>query len=177
MPPISSVLGGVTGPAGPAGVQGPTGATGASGDVVIGARGDTGPMGPAGVADFAGSSGLQGAAGGRGPTGAQGGVGIVANWTAYREFHCARGTADLRSSEIGSISEIAAYLARNPSLELGIDGAADGRDSNLSDRRVTSVRDELMQAGVPEYQIRVGQFANRDVRRYGQVEVLLKTRT
>lgn len=78
---------------------------------------------------------------------------------------------------MGRISEIAAYLARNPSLELGIDGAADGRDPNLSERRVASVRDALMQAGVPGYQIRVGQFANPDVRRNGQVEVLLKTRT
>src|SRR6185437_266697 len=65
---------------------------------------------------------------------------------------------------------------RNPSLELGIDGAADGRDPNLSDRRVASVRDALMQAGVPAAQIRIGQFANPDVRRFGQVEVLLKTR-
>jgi len=140
--------------------------------------GQTGEQGVAvaGVAGYAGPSGLQGATGGPGPIGAQGAVGIVAYWTAYRDFHFDRGTSDLGSSKMGRISEIAGYLARNPSLELGIDGAADGRDPNLSDRRVASVRDALMQAGVPAAQIRIGQFANPDVRRFGQVEVLLKTR-
>jgi outer membrane protein OmpA-like peptidoglycan-associated protein len=184
---------GPAGPPGPVGAQGYTGETGPQGATLVGPTGrngrvgDAGAQGPsgqtgdrgfavAGVAGNAGPSGYQGVQGEPGQIGAQGVVGVVADWTAYREFHFDRGTADLRSSEMGRISEIAAYLARNRSLELGIDGVADGRNPNLNDRRVASVREALMQAGVPGYQIRVGTFANPDVRRYGQVEVLLKTR-
>src|SRR6185437_3451314 len=126
---------GPAGPPGPIGSQGYTGETGPQGATLVGPTGRTGLVGAAGtqgmsgqtgeqgvavagVAGYAGPSGLQGATGGPGPIGAQGAVGIVAYWTAYRDFHFDRRTSDLGSSEMGRISEIAGYLARNPSLEL-----------------------------------------------------------
>jgi outer membrane protein OmpA-like peptidoglycan-associated protein len=107
-------------------------------------------------------------------------VGVVANWTDYREFNFDRAVSDLRPSEMARASEIAGYLAQNPSLEIGIDSYGDGPGSDqgyrdLSSRRAGSVRDALMQAGVPAYKIRMIAL-NDPRRRGGQVEVLIKTR-
>ena len=79
------------------------------------------------------------------------------------------------------VSDIAAYLARNPSLEVGIDGSMENRrssqrDRDLSNARADSVRDALMQAGVPAYKIQMGEFADPDRRHLDEVQVLIKTR-
>jgi OmpA family protein len=149
-------------------VQGGTGYTGDRGQFVPGVAGNAGP------------TGFQGERGGAGPIGAQGDVGIVERWTAYREFAFNRGGSNLSAAEMDRISDMAAYLARNPSLEVGIDGSMDRRfnqsDRDLSDRRANSVRDALMQAGVPGYKIQMGAFADPDRRREGQIQVLIKTR-
>jgi len=73
---------------------------------------------------------------------------------------------------MGRASEIAAYLALNPSLEVAIDGSGD----DLSNRRTASVRSALMQAGVPADKIRMGAFAAPNQRHDGQIDVLIKTR-
>jgi outer membrane protein OmpA-like peptidoglycan-associated protein len=150
-------------------VQGGTGQTGVQGLATAGAAGDAGP------------SGFQGARGDAGPVGAQGAVGIVERWTAYREFNFDRTASDMRVSEMNRISEIAAYLAQNPSLEVGIDGSMAVRGFNqgerdLSNLRADSVREALMQAGVPSYKIQMGAFADPSRLQQGQIQVLIKTR-
>jgi peptidoglycan-associated lipoprotein len=70
---------------------------------------------------------------------------------------------DLRYSESRKPAEIATYVSQNPSVRLGIDGYTDSRGSTqynlpLSQRRVTTVRDALIQAGVPADRIETGTF-------------------
>ena len=99
-----------------------------------------------------GPPGYQGPQGRTGSMGAPGTVGIVAEWTAYRDFYFARRTANLQPSETARASDIAAYLAQNPSLDVAVDASWDARGSReLSARRAASVRDALLQAGVPAY--------------------------
>lgn len=115
-----------------------------------------------------------------GETGAQGRVGVVARWTSYREFWFPYGSADFQDSQNSKLTEIATYMKNNPSLEIGIDGSmdprgTDPRDQDLSDRRVGSVRNALITAGVPANRIRVGNFGDSDLRRDRRVEVLIAT--
>jgi peptidoglycan-associated lipoprotein len=54
-------------------------------------------------------------------------------------------------------------MKANPSIQVGIDGYADPRGTNqynlaLSQRRVDTVRDALVQAGVPTDKIQTGFF-------------------
>lgn len=99
----------------------------------------------------------------------------VARWTSYKQFSFAPGAADLPASESGTVSEIAGYLARNPALHVGIDGS-DTRDAALGARRVASVRDALVKAGVPAARIESGAFSNARIKRDRGVEVLLINR-
>jgi outer membrane protein OmpA-like peptidoglycan-associated protein len=151
-------------------VQGRSGQTGDRGAIVAGIAGNAGP------------SGFQGERGGAGPTGAQGAVGIVERWSSYRQVSFDRRESNIRASEMDKVSDIAAYLLQNPTLEVGIDGSMAARGSNQRDRdlsnlRADSVRDALMQAGVPAYKIQMGAFADPDRRQLGQIQVLIKTRT
>jgi outer membrane protein OmpA-like peptidoglycan-associated protein len=194
----------VAGPTGPLGPQGPTGQQGYSGDTgaqgatlvgPTGRTGDTGYAGLQGQSGYAGDTGVvtagnagapgpagyQGAQGASGSMGAQGPVGIVANWTHYREFSFDRGNANLTDSDEQKASQIAAYLSQNPSLGVGIDGYMnsdrfDRHDRDLSNQRADAVREALMQAGVPAEKIQIGAFADPDRRHEDQVEVLIKTR-
>jgi hypothetical protein len=90
-------------------------------------------------------------------------------------------TSCVRSSALNTVSDIAAYLMRNPPFEVGIDGSIDTRRSNQQDRdlsnhRADSVRDALMQAGVPADKIQMGAFADPTRQHEGQILVLIKTR-
>jgi outer membrane protein OmpA-like peptidoglycan-associated protein len=148
---------------------------------VQGGSGQTGDRGLTGIAGDAGPSGLQGEQGETGPAGAQGAVGTVKLWTAYQEFNFNRTSADISALDMNTVSDIAAYLARNPSLEVGIDGSMDTRRSNQQDRdlsnhRADSVREALIQAGVPADKIQMGAFADPTRRHEGQILVLIKTR-
>jgi outer membrane protein OmpA-like peptidoglycan-associated protein len=105
---------------------------------------------------------------------------MVDHWTSYRKFTFDNDRADIRASERGQISDIAAYMGQNPSLRLGIDGptdlgVTDSRNQDLSARRVGAVRDALIQAGTPAYKIRTGAFGDPSLKRERQVEVLLIT--
>lgn len=195
----SSMIGpaGPSGPAGPAGAQGLAGQTGANGATLVGPTGPEGRLGAlgeqgvsgatgaqgyamAGRAGAAGPSGDVGAEGPTGPTGAQGRVGMVNQWTRYREITFESDAADIEPSGMNTISGIAAYMAQNPSLELGIDGSinsasTDPTNQDLSNRRVSAVRDALVQAGVPAYKIQIGAFGDPQLRRNRRVDVLLKT--
>jgi outer membrane protein OmpA-like peptidoglycan-associated protein len=84
--------------------------------------------------------------------------------------------ADLTASDRNKVSEIAAYLAKNPSLQVGIDGYKDPSNQNLSDRRVGAVRDALIAAGVPSYKVQIGAFGDPQLSRDRRVELLLSTR-
>jgi hypothetical protein len=71
--------------------------------------------------------------------------------------------------ERDSISDIAAYIAQNPSLQLDIDGP--------SNSRAGSVRDALVQAGIPAYKIQMGAVGDPQLRRNDRVEVQINTRS
>ncbi len=157
----------LVGPTGPAGGAGGTGSQGMSGQT--GARGSM----MAGGVGGAGLSGAQGMPGPTGPMGAQGPVGEIAHWTEYRDFTFDRGTANIRASDQNMAGLIAMYLARNPSLQIGIDGTMNPLNPNLSAQRVNTVRAALAQAGVPDSAIQVNdpQYPHD-----GRVEILLSTR-
>jgi outer membrane protein OmpA-like peptidoglycan-associated protein len=160
------------GPTGPAGHRGGTGSQGESG--YTGSQGST----TAGVAGPAGPAGPRGSQGATGDTGAQGRVGVVARWTAYRELWFIDGSADIRDSEQSKLDEIATYMKRNPSLQIGIDVGVTRRDNsssdwNLGQRRLNSIRDALVSAGVPNQMIANGSFGDEELRRDGRVEVLI----
>lgn len=133
-----------TGPRGPAGATGP--------------RGPQGPTGQRGApgADLAGPPGP---AGSTGPAGAQGMTGL----TSFSNFLFDFDKADIRPSETNKVGEIAAYMRQNPSIQVGIDGFADPRGTDvynqaLSERRVNAIRDALIDGGVPAYKIQTGAF-------------------
>lgn len=159
------------GPTGPTGYSGPTGATGIAG--LTGAQGST----TAGFAGPAGPSGPRGPQGATGEIGAQGPVADVSCWTSYREFWFQTDSAVIQDSEKYKLNEIAAYMNRNPSLSIGIDGSiiaggSDVHNQNLADRRVTAIRDGLVSAGVPSHKISVGAYGDTAQRRDRRVEVL-----
>ncbi|MES1200008.1 MAG: OmpA family protein [Pseudomonadota bacterium] len=112
--------------------------------------------------------------------GAQGATGVIEGWTAYQDFNFDRTRTDLTPSQMDRVSDIAAYLTQNPSLDVGIDGSLDGRgfsqsDRRLSDNRAASLRGALIQAGVPASRIKMGAFADPARRQQGQIQLLIKT--
>jgi outer membrane protein OmpA-like peptidoglycan-associated protein len=114
------------------------------------------------------------------PTGAQSSVGMVDRWTSFRDFWFEFNRAALPASEMSKVSEVAAYMKQNPSLRVGIDGSidprgTDPRNPDLSDRRVSAVRDALIQAGVPASKIQAGTFGDTQFTRDRRVEVLVRT--
>jgi len=102
----------------------------------------------------------------------------VTCWTSYRDFWFADGSAELQSAEANRITEIAVYMKRNPSLQIGIDASTDSRsmdasNPNLSDRRAKAIREALVEAGVPANRISVGAYGDVELRRDRRVEVLI----
>jgi outer membrane protein OmpA-like peptidoglycan-associated protein len=134
------------------------------------------------MAGVAGSTGLRGDAGQQGPigaTGTQGLEGVVDRWISYRTFWFDYNTVSLRGSDNGQVSEIAEYMKQNPSLKLGIDGSIPSgsnlSNQDLSDRRVSTVYNALINAGVPYSRIEKGVFGDAQLARDRRVEVLLRT--
>ena len=125
---------------------------------IAGATGASGPMGPAGP---------MGAQGPAGPAGAQGLAGK--NWASFRNFLFDFNTSSIRSNEMDQVSDIAVYLKQNPSARVGIDGHTDPRgtsayNQSLSERRVDTIRDALVAAGVPGDKIHTGAFGEAQPR-------------
>ena len=164
---------GCTGPAGLTGATGPQGQTGGTG--ATGSSGMTGAQGTPGMTGAQGSTGMtgvQGSAGVQGPTGLTGaqGAGVPSpaplpgyRWTTLKDFMFDYDRSDIRYSESRKPAEVAAYMSQNPSVRLGIDGYTDSRGTSqynqqLNQRRVTAVRDALIQAGVPADRIDTGTF-------------------
>jgi outer membrane protein OmpA-like peptidoglycan-associated protein len=175
--------------AGPAGMMGPQGPAG-----MPGAQGPTGMTGSQGSPGMTGSQGSAGVTGAQGPAGVSGARSpAVAGkaWASLRDFTFDYDRTDIRSSEQNQPSEIAAYVRQNPSVRLGIDGATDllrgtnQYNTGLSQRRMATVRDALIQAGVSADRIETGAFAaqrancndatERCSQRDGRVEVLVRT--
>ena len=198
---------GCTGPAGMMGPQGSTGMTGSQGAPGMtgsqGSAGQTGSQGSTGLTGSQGSTGMTGAQGSQGAagvTGAQGPTGAASvrspavvgtNWSALKDFTFDYDRTDIRSAEQNQASEIAAYARQNPAVRLGIDGSTDllrgtnQYNAGLSQRRVSTVRDALIQAGVSADRIETGTFAmqrghcndstERCAQRDGRVEVLVRS--
>ena len=189
---------GPTGPAGPPGDRGSMGESGVKGPALVGPAGRAGRAGPSGergevgpsgvlgrttpgVAGAVGPVGPRGDQGVTGPTGPQGPVGVLAYWVSYRDFLFESSQTVIRDVDWTQVSDIAAYMEANPSLQLGIDGSTNPRatqrsDRDLCDNRVKAVRDALILAGVPPTRIRDGLFGDVRLRRSGRVEVLIKSR-
>jgi outer membrane protein OmpA-like peptidoglycan-associated protein len=184
---------GCTGPAGP---QGPIGMTGSQGSTgMTGSQGYTGMTGSQGSTGMTGSQGSTGMTGSQGSAGVQGPAGNPAvagtSWSSLKDFTFDYDRTDIRSFELNQPSEIAAYVRQNPSVRLGIDGSTDllrganQYNSGLSQRRIATVRDALIQAGVSADRIETGAFAaqrancndslERCAQRDGRVEVLVRT--
>ena len=107
--------------------------------------------------------------------GAQGPAGVIGRWMSYRDFWFERGEAGIRPSDTSNVSDIAAYMRQNPSLQVGIDTFMDPRNQDLRDHRVNAVRDVLIQAGVPAEKIWTGAFGDPKPRHAARVEVLITT--
>jgi outer membrane protein OmpA-like peptidoglycan-associated protein len=127
-----------------------------------------------------GPAGEPGAQGPVGATGAQGPAGVMTGWTLYRDFRFDYNRSDLRDSEMKKISEIALYMKSNPSLAIGLDGSmdpqgTDPRSQDLSNHRVSAIRDALIQAGVPESRIQLGAFGDKTLVQDRRVPALLCT--
>jgi hypothetical protein len=117
-----------------------------------------------GVQGTAGMTGVQGPAG---ITGAQGAPASSpmprVRWMSLKEFMIRLRQVDIRYSESRKPAEVAAYMSQNPSVRLGIDCYTDLRGTSqsnlpLNQGRVTTVRDALIQAGVPADRIETGTF-------------------
>ena len=177
-----------TGPAGPAGPTGMTGMTGRQGST-----GMTGVQGSTGMTGVQGSAGVTGVQGPAGITGAQGAPASSPQpgfrWTLVKEFMFDYDRPDIRNSESRKPAEVAAYMSQNPSARLGIAGYTDRQSTDqynlpLSQRRVATVRDALIQAGVSADRIETGTFgtdrfmcnpsSEQCSQREGRVEVLAR---
>ena len=146
-----------------------------------GPRGHTGPPGPTGMTGTQGQPGMTATNPAASETG----------WISLRDIMFDFDTADIRRSEMNKISDVAAYLKQNPSTRVGIDGATDllrgtnRHNVNLSRRRITNVRDALIEAGVSGDRIETGNFGAKRAecndstepcaKREGRVEVMARS--
>jgi outer membrane protein OmpA-like peptidoglycan-associated protein len=113
-------------------------------------------------------------------------------WIPLRDILFEHDTAEIRPSEMSKISGIAAYVNQNPSIQIGIDGSTDllrgtrrRRNTALSHRRISNVRDALIRIGVSPEQIETGRFAadrfagngssEAGSRREGRVAVMVRS--
>ncbi len=80
---------------------------------------------------------------------------------SFRDIHFDFDKSDVRSSEVGKIKDIVAFMKQNPTFEIGIGGFADTRGTDaykqaLSERRVNPIRDALEAEGAPAGAMRSG---------------------
>jgi len=186
---------GIVGPKGPRGPQGPSGEIGPIGPTTVGPTGlagEVGPQGPqgpigpigvkgpsaVGIAGIVGPAGDAGAVGPQGPIGPQGTVGSIECWNYYRDFVFASNDAtNLLNSDTSKLSEMATYLAANPTFVVGINATVVPANNALSDKRATSVQNALVNAGVPQTKIQIGSFSdsNHAYPQDGRVVVFIKS--
>jgi outer membrane protein OmpA-like peptidoglycan-associated protein len=133
----------------------------------VGARGNTEMAGLAGPTGATGATGAQGSIGQTGAQGPGGVSGGQVTWSPYRDIWFDTNRSEMRSSEYSKVSDIANYLNQNPGATVAIDGTND---------RANSVRNALLQAGVPAYKIQYGAFGDPRMQRDRQVQVLVSSR-
>ena len=126
----------------------------------VGMAGAIGPMGPIGATGPMGAQGPSGAVGSVGP---QAQAGAAKPWSSFRDFLFDFDKSAIRSNETNHVSDIAAYMKQNPTVQVGIDGHTDPRGTDafnqgLSERRVNAIRDALVNAGVSAGRIKTGAF-------------------
>lgn len=134
----------------------------------------------AGVAGPAGRPGPAGPQGSVGPEGARGPGGAINGWVSFRDFTFQYGSAEIQYFDAVKVTETAAYMSNNPSLQVAIDGSmdprgTDPRNQSLNDRRIGAVRDALINAGVPASRIQTGTFGDPQLTRDRRVEVLVSS--
>jgi outer membrane protein OmpA-like peptidoglycan-associated protein len=100
---------------------------------------------------------------------------VINHWTSYRDFRFESNQAKFQPSQTDKVSEIATYLKANPSLNAGIDGSMQPRNRDLSDQRVGTVRDALINAGVSPSRIQAGTFGDTKLPHDGRVVVFIRT--
>ena len=103
-----------------------------------------------------------------------------ASGTAFVAFTFDFDEARIQPSDKDKVARTAAYVAANPSSEIGLDGHSDPngnglRNQNLMDQRIAAVRDALIQAGVPSEKIQTGKFADPQSRRDREVAAVIIT--
>jgi outer membrane protein OmpA-like peptidoglycan-associated protein len=111
---------------------------------------------------------VQGAIGQTGAQGAGGTAGMVSIWTSYTDYTFVGSSDDILRSDNNKARDIAAYLNRNPSAMVAIDGP--------NQRYVHSVVDALKEAGVPVSRMQTGPVGNAQLRQDRRVEVLVSAR-
>jgi outer membrane protein OmpA-like peptidoglycan-associated protein len=129
---------------------------------------------PSAAGVFTGEAGRLGAQGSLGRSQDQAADGE--RWSSYRDFWFDYNSSRIDATDASKVTDIASYLKQNPSFRLAIDGAMPAGDADLSDRRIDSVREALIAAGVPAYKIYTGTFGDPLLRRERRVEVLFSTR-
>ena len=131
-------------------------------------------LGQSAAGAFTGEAGTRGA---QGPLGQSQNQAIDGErWSSYRDFWFDYNSSTIDAADSSKVADITSYLKQNPSFRLAIDGALPAGDADLSDRRVDSVREALIAAGVPAYKIYTGTFGDPLLRRERRVEVLFSTR-
>ena len=84
-------------------------------------------------------------------------------WTAMESVQFEAGSAELQSRCADKIAKLAAWMAIDRNVVIGLDGYRDDpsvndNDPTLSIRRVQAVRDALIAAGVAPNRIVIGEF-------------------
>jgi len=131
---------------------------------------------PSGLADGSGISGKAGAQGHVGLVSTGGPTGVFKEWVPYQRFRFEQEGTAIRAADMRQAADIAAYMRENPTVRLGLDGSpVTQTTTNLGERRMSAIRDALIQAGTPADRIQVGAFGEPQFRRDNQVEVLLIT--
>jgi len=146
---------GAVGPPGTGGPAGPPGAAGAQGKA-----GPPGAVGPAGPAGPPGPAGAPGPAGPSGPAGQPG----KSSWIPAENVHFAARSTKMLAHCTDKIDRLVAWLAANPGVQVGLDGhAAEAQPDEraLAPDRVKVVRAVLIERGVDERRIHVGDFGDR----------------
>jgi len=103
----------------------------------------------------------------------------VQPWLVLKSIGFFYDRADLAGWEAIKITEIVTYVALHPEVELGINRpavAADGdpKIDDLNHRRVRTIINRLMTAGVSEDRIQVGNYRNLPLSLDQQVEVFVR---
>jgi outer membrane protein OmpA-like peptidoglycan-associated protein len=111
-----------------------------------------------------------------GATRAQGAGDAVGIWTAYREYWFASGESEMLPADVAKAGDVARYIKENPGQQVGIDGLSDPDNMQLSNVRITTVRNALIVAGVPAERIQVGVYGRVPVQNNRLVEVLVGSR-